>query len=144
MQEGLTIIFSLGLSTYCLMKYFDYQKKRKRIIQNGIEAEGIVFDFSDESSQISINTNGRSASTPLIRFVTKEGVWITEKGEWSSTVLNQGDKVTVIYSPDNPKEFIFKTSRDWGGILMYLFLLMGVVSLIVGLWQAYQYLTKEG
>jgi hypothetical protein len=141
MGEPTTIIALLLIGVASLVGYFKAIEKKKRIIENGVEADGIVFDFS-EDNEVSTDINSPNAAMPLIRFVTKEGLWMTGKGEWSLTTLKQGDKVTVIYNPENPKEFIYRTSMDWGGILIYLFLVAGIVCLGIGLWFAYQYLSK--
>jgi len=141
MSDPTSIIILLLIGASFLFGYFKIKQKRERIIENGVEVEGIVFDFSDDNN-ISSNTNSMNISTPLIRFVTKDGLWVTEKGEWSTTSLKQGDKVIVIYNADNPKEFIYKTSMDWGNLLVYLFLVAGIVCLGISLWFAYKYLSS--
>ena len=133
MEDPINIIYFLLGGAIAVFVFFKFREKRKRIIDNGIEVEGIIYEFDG----ISINDQ---ASYPLIRFVTKEGLWITEKGDWTSTSLKEGVKVTVVYNSNDPKEFIYRTSYDWSDILTYLFLIAGVVSTCIGLWFAYQYL----
>ena len=142
MQNPTIIISLLLVGVFCLIAYFEYQKRRKGIIENGIEVDGIVFDFTDDNSGVSFNSSDSNIATPVIRFVTKEGLWITEKGDWSATWLKQGDKVKVIYKANNPKEFIYRTSMDWSSILVYLLPIGGVVCLGIGLWFAYLYLSN--
>lgn len=141
MSEPVTIITLLLIGAAALVAYFKAIEKKKRIIENGVEVEGIVFEFSDDERSADINSV--NVAMPMIRFVTKDGLWITEKGDWSSTSLKQGDKLIVFYNADNPKEFIYKTSMDWHSILIHLLLLAGLVSLVIGLWFAYQYLSKS-
>ena len=133
MEDPINIIYFLLGGAISVFSFFKFREKRKRIIDNGIEVEGIIYEFDG----ISINDQ---TSYPLIRFVTKEGLWITEKGDWTSTSLKEGVKVTVVYNSNDPKEFIYRTSYDWSDILTYLFLIAGVVSTCIGLWFAYQYL----
>lgn len=142
MPEPVTIVTLLLIGAASLVAYSRVIEKRKRAITNGIEVEGIIFDFSEDNG-VSTDINSINAAMPLIRFVTKDGLWITEKGEWTSTSLRQGDKVTVLYNADNPKEFIYKTSMDWSSVLIHLFLLGGLVCLALGLWFAFQYLSKS-
>ena len=133
MEDPINIIYFLLGGAISVFSFFKFREKRKRIIDNGIEVEGIIYEFDG----ISINAQ---TSYPLIRFVTKEGLWITEKGDWTSTSLKEGVKVTVVYNSNDPKEFIYRTSYDWSDILTYVFLIAGVVSICIGLWFAYQYL----
>ena len=133
MEDPINIIYFLLGGAIAVFGFFKFRQKRKRIIDNGIEVEGIIYEFDG----ISINAQ---TSYPLIRFVTKEGLWITEKGDWTSTSLKEGVKVTVVYNSNDPKEFIYRTSYDWSDILTYVFLIAGVVSICIGLWFGYQYL----
>ena len=133
MEDPINIIYFLLGGAISVFSFFKFREKRKRIIDNGIEVEGIIYEFDG----ISINAQ---TSYPLIRFVTKEGLWITEKGDWTSTSLKEGVKVTVVYNSNDPKEFIYRISYDWSDILAYLLLIAGVASICIGLWFAYQYL----
>ena len=142
MQDPNTVIALFVVGAGSLVGYFEFRKKGKRIIDNGIEVEGIVFDFVNDLDRAS--TDRVSTPMPLIRFVTKDGVWMTEKGDWGSTSLNLEDKVIVVYNADNPKQFIYRTSKDWGHLMRYLFLISGIVCLAISLWLAYQYLTNDG
>ena len=133
MKDPFNIIYFLIGGTAAIFSFFKFREKRKRIIDNGIEVKGIIYEIDD----ISINNQ---TNYPVIRFVTKEGLWITEKGDWSSTSLKEGVEVSVIYNSKDPKEFIFRISYDWSDILGYLLLIAGVACIGIGLWFAYQYL----
>lgn len=136
MHDPISIIILLIAGVSCIIGVLKYWEKRKQIIQNGIEVKGIVYEILD----ISINNE---ANYPMIRFVTKDGVWITEKGDWTSTSLKAGQEVTVIYNSQDPKEFIYKITFDWSAIMIYLVFLGGLVCIGVGLWFAYNYLTSK-
>ena len=137
MYDPITIIIVLLIGTSCLVGFFKYQEKRKRIIQNGIEVDGVVYEYDD------VSINGQD-NYPVIRFVTKEGLWITEQTDYalSKSLLKEGQKVKVIYNSENPKEFIYKTSIDLSKI-GYLVFVIGIVAILIGLWFAYKYLTSE-
>jgi len=137
MSEVYNILIFLFLGTGAIYIASKLTEKRKKIINNGIEVEGIIFGF--EASPDS-NMN---ASYPVLRFVTKEGLWITEAADYSSIpfLLKKGQTVKIVYNPDNPKEFIYKTSVDYSKIY-YLFFAVGIACLVGGVWFAYKYLTK--
>ena len=136
MQDPVNIIYFMLGGCVAIFGFFKFRKKKKRILDNGIEVTGTIYEIDD----ISINNQ---VNYPLIRFVTKDGLWITEKGDWTSTTLKSGTQVTVIYNSNDPKEFIYKISSDWSDILSYLVLVAGVVSICIGLWFAYQYLISK-
>jgi hypothetical protein len=136
MQELITLIAPLFLGIAFIIVAMTLLTKRNRIIQNGIEVEGVIFDF-----EISNFSNTNNMKYPIIRFVTKENSWITKTANYSQPFLKRGQKITVVYIKDNPEEFIFKTSFDVSK-LAYLFLVLGIIILLIGLWLAYRYLIK--
>ena len=142
MPDVITIVSLLLIGIAFILLASKLIGKKKRIIQNGIEVDGIIFGFEYERSSSSSNVN--NLKYPLIRFLTKEGEWFTEKSDYGSNIsfLKKGTKVKVIYNATNPKEFIFKTSFDFSK-LNYLFLVAGIIFFIIGLWLAYKYLTTK-
>lgn len=117
MVQTAVIPIILGLALiiggYTLLRKLDKMK------QNGVLVEGIIFSF-DGSSSYSGNDSG-----PVIRFVTKEGVWVTKEYSEgiSHSFMKSGQKVRVIYDPDNPENFVVSsTTPKW---LPYLLLVIG-------------------
>ncbi|HKB43295.1 MAG TPA: DUF3592 domain-containing protein [Chitinophagaceae bacterium] len=135
MSELVTLIIPLFSGIVLIILAMTLLAKRNKIIQNGVEVEGVIFDF--ETS----DTNNNYLKYPIIRFVTKEGSWITKTADYSLPFLKRGQKVIVIYNKDNHEEFIFKTSIDVSK-LAYLFLILGIIILLIGLLLAYRYLIK--
>ena len=137
MNDPVFIIVLLMLGVAAIFAFFKVREKKKRIIENGVEVKGVVFEYDN----ISI---GKQEPFPVIRFVTKEGLWITEKADaaLSRNILKEGQEVMVVYNSENPKEFIYKTSFDLS-VIYYLFLIAGVICIIMGLWFAYKYLTSQ-
>ncbi len=77
------------------------QQKKKKLLQEGIETEGEIYDVVGDSTK---NANG----APLIKFITKEQVVITEQYKASISFKKKGSKVRLIYDAANPKRFIVK------------------------------------
>ena len=144
MSDPIQIIVFLILGATAIFAFFKFQEKRNKVIENGIEVTGIVFESSKNAPLDYTNSTNFRSNHPTIRFVTKEGLWITEQADYggSGFFLKQGQQVTVIYNVDNPKEFIYKTSTDLSKF-GYLFLVVGIASISVALWFAYKYLTSE-
>jgi hypothetical protein len=134
MQEIINIIIPFFVGLVLILLSLKSTEKKKRVIANGIETDGIIFSF--ESSGISDS----SAVYPVIRFVTKEGVWITELADMvlPRYLLKEGQKVRVIYNADNPKEFVCKTTFDFAK-LSYVFLIAGFLCIAGGFWMLYKY-----
>jgi hypothetical protein len=88
--------------------YFGLSLRRSnsKLLKTGKPSEGIVFDFvySDNSDS--------NVRYPIIRFVTSDQQWITEKYNFSGLPgsFKKGQKVNVLYNPDDPKEFIIKSN----------------------------------
>jgi hypothetical protein len=144
MSDPIQVIVFLTLGVAAIFAFFKFQEKKKKIIENGIEVTGIVFEYSENAPVKYTDSTNYKDNIPTIRFVTKEGLWITEQADYggSGFFLKQGQEVTVIYNADNPKEFIYKTSTDLSKIA-YLGLIIGIASISVALWFAYKYLTSE-
>jgi ketosteroid isomerase-like protein len=110
------LIFGLAFLMISLIFLF----KLKKISRNGIKTEGIVFD-------VEYRKNYR-ISYPVIRFLTVQNVWITQTpGFWTTAkVPIKGDKVSVIYNPDDPTDFVVegKSNRVTPFILIGLSLII--------------------
>ena len=79
------------------------------------------------------NTNSQNASYyPVIRYMTQDKEWITEKYDIGGGLLNkynEGDKVTVIYDPkDNTKFVLNDTTTKLTGPV---FIIIGI-ALVIG------------
>lgn len=89
---------------------------RKLFLTKGEVVQGIIFDVETTiRTQISLgNTDDNfwNAEKVTIRFTTKKQEWITADLDSASGFIirysgqyKQGDKVLVIYKPDNPYDF---------------------------------------
>jgi hypothetical protein len=85
--------------------------EREKLIKSGIKVEGIVFDIEtvwDTGSDVRSTTY-----YPVIRFVTTDKEWITEKYNVGSnpSVYSVGDKVKVIYDRADCKHFMINNTQ---------------------------------
>jgi hypothetical protein len=106
------LIFGLAFLTIALVFLF----KLKKISRHGIKTEGSVFDVEYKKNY--------KFPYPIIRFLTTENVWITQTPDfWANEkVPVKGEKVNVIYNPDNPADFVIagKSNRVRSFILIGL------------------------
>lgn len=132
-----SLIF-LIIGTGIMVVIFFVKQKNKKILENGIEVEGVINGFEHIDS---LSNNSRF---PIIRFQTQNGVLITEKANIAlpPLILKKGQKVKVIYQIDNPKEFVLKTLFDFSK-LFYLFLLVSIALIALGILGVYKYLITE-
>lgn len=73
--------------------------------------------------------NGTISYYPVICFVTDKQEWITKKATVSG-VYQPGDKLTVVYYPDNPSEFFIRSGNTYTVIIIMI--LAGILFLDVG------------
>lgn len=138
MEDIFIPIVSLVVGAMFIYVAMQLKGKRTMLLENGIETEGVINGF-----ELSMGTNNMTASYPIIRFQTSEGKLIEQKASIAPPkfLLKEGQKVIVTYNPDNPTEYIFKTSLDFSKIF-YVFLIGGIGILLFGLWSAYKYLVN--
>lgn len=138
MNDIFVSLIFLITGTVVMCVIFFVKQKNKKILENGIEVEGVINGFENIDS---LSNNSRF---PIIRFQTQNGVLITEKANIALPpfILKEGQKVKVIYKIDNPKDFILKTSFDFSK-LFYLFLLLSIVFISLGILGVYKYLITE-
>ncbi len=139
MQIIAFLVIGLGL----IIVYYFQSTRIKKIVENGVQAEGIIFDFKQDqfnNSDIDFRDNSKY---PTIRFVTNEKKWVTGQPLFniSSIFSKEGQKLTVVYNSENPTEFIIKTKINWS-ILLGFFLIIGIGLIAYGFFLAYNYLKQ--
>ena len=137
-------IIPVVAGVYGLHYFQKHITKQNRISDHGIKAEGVVFDF-ERNASIQFggdDTFSNNPPYPVIRFVTSSGEWITEKYSIASNIYEKGQKVEVIYDPDNPKEFIIK---DFGLTYFFLYLacIISLCAIGFGLYKTYVYVFTD-
>ncbi|MDB4918953.1 DUF3592 domain-containing protein [Mucilaginibacter sp.] len=103
--------------------------EREKLIKSGVKVEGVVFDI-----ETSWGTGSGARSTmyyPIIRFVTADKEWITEKYDIGSSpaAYKVGDKVNVIYDKADYKHFMIDDMKS--ALLGPIFIGIGA-TLIIG------------
>ena len=99
------IVFLVSIITIALGLYQYF--KSKRLLQTGTFVEGIVY----ENTTGSTSSDNATTYYPVVRFVTKQEEWITEKSSVSG-FYKKGQIVKICYSPDNPKEFVIDSWQN--------------------------------
>ena len=101
-------------------------RKQNKIKKTGLITEGIVFELSNDSSS-SFNVR-----YPVIRFLTLNEQWITEAANIgiSPGFYKKGQKVTVIYDPNDPKQFIIDSKI--GSRIIYAIIIFGSLLILFG------------
>lgn len=100
------------------------KRKRAGLLGKGIKAEGEVSELVFGGA-----TKNSSVYYPVIRFLTLEKEWVTQKYDigGSSNAYHLGDKVKVIYDPENPLNFTIDDTR--AKVVGPLFAVIGIVIL---------------
>jgi hypothetical protein len=115
-------------------------KKEQHLLGKGEKAEGIVFYFSDKT-QTTGELEEPPAPYPIIRFVTKNGEWITEEYSVAHSFMKQGDKVKITYDPSNPRNFYVYTNHI-DTILYTIGIIAGIIAIGYGLYKLVEYLVN--
>ncbi|AXY73726.1 DUF3592 domain-containing protein [Paraflavitalea soli] len=95
--------------------------KWRKMNNTGIRTEGTIVEFQRRK-------NARSAF-PVVTFQTIGNISITKVPDFSSfpTKVKVGDKVSIIYNPDDPNDFIVES----GPGRSIAFLLIGLALIII-------------
>ena len=111
------LLFGLAFLLLSLIYFF----KVKKISRNGVKTEGVVFDVEFR--------RGYKTPYPVIRFLTTEKVWITQTpGFWTNARTPiKGDKVNVIYNPEDPTDFVVETKSN--GSVAFIFIGLALILL---------------
>ena len=67
-----------------IIAYLQFQKRKSKLKQIGETAEGVVFDLDYVSG------DGGNIPYPVIRFVTRNGEWITKQSRYQSLFIKKG------------------------------------------------------
>lgn len=95
----LLVPFFIGL--FCLYYSAGLLRKRKKALENSMEAEGIV--LAKEAD----DTGGIGVIYPVIQYTTQDGQAITKKAAFGTSfeIFRTGDKVKIVYDKNDPENF---------------------------------------
>lgn len=119
----------IAIGVAFLIAAVSLDKKYKALLKTGKEVEGVVFDM-DSSDNTGIDGSD-SLAYPIIRFVTHKQEWITKKADFSYSGLKPGDKLNIIYDPENPTNFTIKSTVV--SLLPILLMIIGALAIIAGI-----------
>jgi hypothetical protein len=133
------IILAFGIILIIVALF--YQSKTKLLETMGERCEGIIFQLDYGNS---LGSDGPSSFKDKItvRFVTKNKEWITQDLHTDFVLAytgqyKEGDKVVVIYNPENPSDFMVETKQSQTmGKLVFLF--VGLVFVGVGIYELFK------
>lgn len=123
LTTAILIVLAFAFLIIGSLSYFTFIK----ISKNGIVTDGVIFDT--ESSTI----NNVRISYPTVRFLTVNNEWITETSKTGlfPSYYKNGEKVIVIYNPDNPKQFLIKS--NYNKVVPFVIIIAGLALLGVGI-----------
>lgn len=122
MQRFLGIIFGILFIGVGIFMYF----KNNNLVKNcTVEAIATVVDMKQE---LSTDSDGSSyLYYPIIEYKAGENtVRVTMDSGSSTPRYNINDKITVLYNPNNTKEFIVKGEKT-SNIFSIVFIILGVI-----------------
>ena len=132
-------IFCL-IGVACIVIAIFFTSGNKKLKDTGLVADGIIYSLQQKSGLFGSNDFDSNVKDKItVRFLTKDDVWITEQLKTSFQIsftgqYKEGQPVKVIYNPDKPSEFMIE-SRQSGKIGRLIFGLIGLVFLIIGVYQ---------
>jgi len=111
--------------------------QEKQFDKIAVSTSGTVIDFAQRRGYVRNNQDSRSRAViyyhPVVQFTDQQGKsqeFNTSEGS-TSPKYRRGDKVTVLYEPDNPE---FAVIDDWGRYLITMILGgIGVVFTLFGI-----------
>jgi Protein of unknown function (DUF3592) len=126
-----TQLIALFLGIIFIIIGYSQRKKISELIKIGKSAEGVVMRVVyDPDPNFSANYY------PVIRFVTADKEWITKQHDVGGELnaYNEGDKLTIIYDPKNPENFIIDDTRS--KLIVPLFIVIGFLAVVFALLMA--------
>ncbi len=119
-------IIILAVGVVLVILALSLSQKQNNIKKTGITAEGIVYDLlHDQSTSFNFRY-------PVIRFLTLTQEWITETANIGMFpgFYKKGQKVTVVYNQQNPKQFIIDSKTNI--LITYILLIIGCILILLG------------
>lgn len=118
----LPVIF-LVITVILMIKTIKYIKKY-------IEIEGIIVDFYENASEMRLNQYEHKAISPIIAYeVDKKQYEFV--GNYYSTSMKKGNKIKIIYNPQNPKQVKIKSGIYFASIILSIFTIVSFLTYII-------------
>jgi len=119
-----------------------YKPKTESLEKTGERCEGIIFKLG-YSNSLGSDAGGSVVKDKItVRFVTNKKEWITEDLNIDFMIAytgqyKEGEKVEVIYNPENPSEFTIETkqSQTTGKLVCFF---VGIIFVGVGIYELFK------
>jgi hypothetical protein len=134
------IILAVGIISIIISLF--YKSTAKTLEKTGERCEGIIFklDYSKVIRPDMVDSAVKDKIT--VRFVTNNKEWITQDLHSDFMIFytgqyKEGDRVIVIYNPENPSEFMVETKQsEKTGRLVGFF--VGLVFIGTGIYELFK------
>lgn len=125
LRTGASLVF-IALGAGLLTAISKFWLKIIKISIKGVQTDGVIIDM------VTIQKTRSKARYPLVRFATREQEWFTETFSMSTLpgILKKGQRETVIYRSDNPREFFLKSPATQ--IIPVILFAFGILILVCG------------
>ena len=133
------IILVLGIILIVVALF--YQSKTKLLETTGERCEGIIFQL-DYGNSLSSDGTSSLKDKITVRFVTKNKEWITQNLHSDFMIsytgqYKEGNKVVVIYNPENPSEFMVETKQS-PTTARLVFIFIGLLFVGMGVYEIFK------
>ncbi len=117
---GIFLLFGgLASITWSIKRFIHFNKLKK----TGIRVQGIIFELTGGDSE--------GNSYPVMRFLTQKDEWITgkPKNNIATSFQKQGDKVSIIYDPSDPNNFVCDSPAN---LVIFISFVIGGLGMLGG------------
>jgi hypothetical protein len=103
-----------------------------RIRKSGIRTEGVIQDFTNDSTSSTNNVR-----YPIVKFSSDSGITYREsiKISWSPKNFSIGDKIDIIYEKNNPKNFVIQSKLIF--FILMFFLFIGIATILFAIFKIF-------
>jgi len=131
------ILILAGLLIICIAVFS--KSSAKRLAITGEYCEGIIFKLGYKEGNDFNRSDSITKDKITVRFVTKKQEWITEDLHTDFMItwpgqFKEGQKVQVIYDPDNPSDFTI-SNNQYPKMAKGAFILAGLICVAIGVYK---------
>ena len=101
--------------------------KHKKIY---IAIEGTIVDFYENTNEIRLNQYESKAISPIIAYTVNNQQY-KFMGNYYSTTMKKGNKIKIMYNPQNPKQAKIKSGLYFSSIILSIFTIVSFLVYII-------------
>lgn len=113
----------LIITIVSIIKTINYKKKY-------VEIEGTIVDFYENTSEIRLNQYESKAISPIIVYTVNNQQY-EFVGNYYSTIMKKGNKIKIMYNPQNPKQAKIKSGLYFSSIILSIFTIVSFLAYII-------------